>query len=247
MMRLYHDLAAWYWLLDPTEDHADEAAAYQAALEGALGPGQHTLLELGAGAGNNASFMKQRFRCTLTDLSAEMLDLSRQLNPDCEHIQGDMRTLRLGRVFDAVLIHDAIAYMTTEADLRAAAQTAFDHLRPGGAAVFAPDCTRETFCEHTELIENDNGETGPEARALRLIEWSWDPDASDGTTRAEYAGLLRHGDEMILVHDRHLEGLFSRATWMDVLKSVGFEVEVFERPIEGDGPYDNDVFLCRKP
>ena len=41
-----------------------------------------------------------------------MLELSRTLNPDCEHLEGDMRTLRLGRTFDAVLIHDAVMYMT---------------------------------------------------------------------------------------------------------------------------------------
>ena len=74
-----------------------------------------------------------------------MLELSRGLNPGCEHLLGDMRTLRLGRTFDAVLIHDAVMYMTSEADLRAALETAFVHLRPGGAAVVAPDCVRETF------------------------------------------------------------------------------------------------------
>ena len=50
-----------------------------------------------------------------------------------------MRTLRLQRQFDAVLVHDAVAYMTTRADLAAlVAATAFAHTRPGGAALFAP-------------------------------------------------------------------------------------------------------------
>ncbi len=35
-------------------------------------------------------------------------DTSRELNPDCEHVLGDMRTLRLGRTFDAVFVHDAV-------------------------------------------------------------------------------------------------------------------------------------------
>jgi hypothetical protein len=39
---------------------------------------------------------------TLVDLSEEMLVVSRQLNPECQHHQGDMRTVRLGRTFDAV-------------------------------------------------------------------------------------------------------------------------------------------------
>jgi trans-aconitate methyltransferase len=45
---------------------------------------------------------------TPVDLSTEMLAISRTLNPECEHIAGDMRTSRLERRFDAVFIHDAI-------------------------------------------------------------------------------------------------------------------------------------------
>lgn len=56
---------------------------------------------------------------TLVDRSPEMLAVSFALNPECEHVVGDMRDMRLGRVFDCVLIHDAICYLTTEAELRA--------------------------------------------------------------------------------------------------------------------------------
>src|SRR5262249_42154726 len=145
--RLYGDLVPWYDLIDPVADHADEAAIYERALERAAAPPPATLLELGAGAGNNAFHLTRRFRCTLTDVSAPMLERSRAQTPECEHVAGDMRALRLGRAFDAVLVHDAVAYMTTLADLRAAAATAFAHTRPGGAAVFAPDYLRETFRE----------------------------------------------------------------------------------------------------
>src|SRR5262245_43953920 len=146
---LYSDLIAWYRLVDPPAEHFEEAGCYQAAFERAASPEPRTLLDLGAGAGHNALYLKRRFRCTLTDVSSEMLALSRELNPECEHVLGDMRTLRLGQSFDVVLVHDAVMYMTTEDDLLAAARTAFTHTRPGGAAVFAPDCFRETFCEDT--------------------------------------------------------------------------------------------------
>src|SRR3972149_1508073 len=61
----------------------------------------HTVLELGSGGGNNASHMKAHFKLTLVDRSPAMLAVSRALNPECEHLEGDMRTLRLGRGFDA--------------------------------------------------------------------------------------------------------------------------------------------------
>ncbi len=82
---------------------------------------------------------------TLVDLSEDMLAVSRELNPECEHLPGDMRTVRLGRTFDAVFVHDAIEYMTTEADLRQAIATAYEHCRPGGVAVLVPDDIAENF------------------------------------------------------------------------------------------------------
>ena len=65
------------------------------------------MLELGSGGGNNASHLKAHFQLTLVDLSPAMLAVSRALNPECEHLQGDMRTVRLGRRFDAPTDHIA--------------------------------------------------------------------------------------------------------------------------------------------
>lgn len=236
---LYRDLVPWYRLVDPPADHDDEAACYLEALERAASPPAETLLELGAGAGHNAFFLKRRFRCTLTDPSDDMLALSRELNSECEHISGDMRTLRLGRTFDVVMVHDAVMYMISEDDLRAAAATAFAHTRPGGAALFAPDCVRETFREHTSLLGGDDG-----GRALRGLEWAWDRDPTDDTFAVEYALLLRDGDIVTSAHDRHVEGLFARATWLRILESTGYHVEMIQRPLD-DGAVD-EIFLCRR-
>ena len=103
------------------------------------------MLELGSGGGNNAFHLKKEFELTLVDLSADMLAVSKALNPECEHVQGDMRSVRLGRTFDAVFVHDAIEYMTTEDDLRQAVQTVYAHCRPGGVAVLVPDDIAENF------------------------------------------------------------------------------------------------------
>lgn len=239
---LYGELVPWYHLLDPPDDHADEADDYLREFERVIAPPFATLLELGSGAGHNALHLKRRLRCTLSDPSLPMLALSRALNPECEHIEGDMRTLRLGRTFDAVLIHDAIAYMLTEADLRDAVRTAFEHTRPGGAAIIAPDCVRELFQERVALHEGDEG-----ARALRCLEWTWDPDPSDDTYTVEYSFLLRDGAEMKAVHDRHIEGLFTKATWVAALEGVGYRVETFDRDVGTEEGYFDEVFLCVRP
>jgi SAM-dependent methyltransferase len=236
---LYSELTAWYHLVDPAPDHADEAACYEAAFaRGIQGPAR-TLLDLGSGAGNNASHLKRRFACTLADLSPAMLDLSRARNPECEHVVGDLRTLRLGRTFDAVLLHDAVSYMTTEADLRAAIETAWVHTRPGGAAIVTADVLADSFAERTDPLDGDDG-----VRALRGVMWQWDPDPDDTTYRVDFAFLLRERGDVRLVHDSHVEGMFARSTWIRLLTETGFAVEGVPRPI--DEHETDEIFLCRR-
>ena len=67
--------------------------------------------------------------------------------------------MRLGRTFDAVFIHDAIMYMTTQADLTAALATAHAHLKPGGALLVMPDCVSETYVPNVEDGGEDGGQT----------------------------------------------------------------------------------------
>jgi SAM-dependent methyltransferase len=219
MPKLYEELAAWWPLLSEPASYAEEAAFYAHALVAACTHPPRTLLELGSGGGNNASHLKARFSMVLVEPSAGMLAVSRALNPECEHVQGDMRTLRLGREFDAVFVHDAVCYMTTESDLRQAMETAFRHLRRGGAALFAPDHIRENFQPST-----DHGGHDGDGRALRYLAWTWDPDPADTTYVVDYAYLLRTADGSVGVeHDRHVEGLFARADWLRLLREVGFD------------------------
>lgn len=221
-MRLYNELADWYPLLTPVEDYAEEAAHYRAVLQDALGPGRHTVLELGAGAGHNAHHLAADFDLTLTDLSPRMLDLASSSCPGATLAVGDMRTLRLGRTFDAVFIHDALCYLLTEQDLRAAIDTARAHLSPGGVLLLAPDYFAETF-----EPGSDAGGSDGEGRGLRYLEWIWQREGERGRYVVDYALLTREGAGLpTLHHDRHEEGLFSRATWLRVLAAAGFDAEL---------------------
>ena len=146
--RLYGDLAFLWPLMSPPDEYRDEARYWRRALRDRLGPGRLRILDLGAGGGHNLHHLAGEFDATAVDLSEEMLAHSRRLNPGVAHHAGDMRTVRLGETFDAVLVHDAIAYMTTEADLRAVFATARAHLRPDGLLIVAPDYYAETFVSH---------------------------------------------------------------------------------------------------
>ena len=143
--RLYHELAAWWPLMSAPEEYAEEAAFYLEQLTAASTVPLREVLELGSGGGNNASHLKAHFGMTLVEPAAGMLEVSRALNPDCEHVQGDMRTVRLERQFDAVFVHDAVCYMTTEADLRLAIETASCIASPAAWSCSVPTTPARTF------------------------------------------------------------------------------------------------------
>ena len=243
-MRLYGELAAWWHLLSAPAEYAEEASIYRAALDAASSAPVKTVLELGCGGGNNASHMKAHYALTLTDLSPAMLGRSRTINPECEHVEGDMRTLRLNRVFDAVFVHDAVMYLTTEADLAAAMATAFVHTRPGGVALFVPDDTRETW--RSEARQGGHDAPG---RSLRYLNWSYDPDPSDTTFLTSFAFLLREGDGPArCVSDVHTMGLFPRATWLRLLEEAGFRARTVPyRHTSFDPEAGRELFLGMRP
>ena len=229
-LRFYRELARWWPFISPLDEYADEAQEFARLLCRAVRP-VRTVLELGSGGGHNAFHLKHRFELTLADISAEMLVISRRLNPECAHVQGDMRTLHLAQAFDAVFVHDAIDYMTTEADLRAAMGTAFRHCRPGGLAVFVPDHTRESFVPGTDC----GGSDAPDGSGVRYLEWAFDPDPHDSMTSTEYAFLVRAADGTVASFaETHVNGLFSRDTWVRLLYEAGFQAEMVTEQTSDD-------------
>jgi len=239
----YRDLADWWPLMSAPEDYAEEAEFYGKTLASGCERPPETVLELGSGGGNNASHLKRRFRMTLVDVAPGMIEVSRGLNPECAHFVGDIRTVRLGQTFDAVFIHDAIGYLTSEAELRQAMETAFVHCRPGGAVLIAPDHLRETFTPAT-----DHGGHDGQGRSLRYLEWSWDPDPTDTTCLVDYVFALREADGSLrVIHDRHVEGIFPEATWLRLLREVGFQPSVVPFDHSELEPGSYRLFLGRKP
>ena len=241
---LYRELADWWPILSIPEDYAEEARFYRNAILSAMSPTiPETLLELGSGGGNNASHLKNHFKMTLVDLSPEMLKVSKELNPQCEHIQGDMRSVRLDQEFEAVFIHDAIVYMRSAADLFQAIETAYVHCKAGGVALFAPDHTRETFKATTGHGGHDAGKRG-----LRYLEWTWDPDETDSSYQMYMAYLLREETgEVRCVVDRHNCGLFGKNEWLSMITKAGFQAQAVPFEHSEYEPGSAYIFLGIKP
>ena len=229
--RLYRDLAYLWPTFSPPAEYADDAAHFREALREGLGPGRHSVLELGSGGGHTLSHLAADLDMTAVDLSEDMLALSRRLNPGVPHHRGDMRSVRLGRAFDAVLIHDAICYMLTEADLRAAFATAQAHLEPGGVLLIMPDYFRESFPGPQVLHWICPGNSpNPAAPELTAIEYCYDPNPADTTIESVFFFIRQEGTGLRIEQDRHVTGLFPRETWLRLLAEAGFRAEVKNLP-----------------
>ncbi len=241
--RLYTDLAQWWPLISPPSQYAAEAR-YLAAAIGAADH-QRDVLDLGSGGGHVAVHLKAGLAMTLVDLSEQMLAVSRKLNPDCEHRQGDMRTIRLGRTFDVVLVHDAIDYVTTETDLGLVIGTAFAHCRPAGLAVFVPDYLADTFTEQS----GGGGAADQAGRRASFREWTWDPDPADCWVQSDYEfHLTDAAGHVEVVAETHRLGAFSRGTWRRLLGQAGFELT--DPPRLGPRPGRQrpaNLFTARRP
>jgi hypothetical protein len=155
-----------------------------------------------------------------------------------------MRTVR-SAAFDCVLVHDAIGYMASRADLAAAFATAFAHTAPGGAALFQPDFVSETFTPGTDTGGSDAG-----GRGLRYLEWRWLPDSRPGVYVTDVAYLLRDETGAVeVLQDRHVMGLFPRAAWLELIAQAGFQARAvpFEPGSEGGVERDLEVFVGLRP
>ena len=240
--RLYGDLA-WTWpIVSPPERYVREAREIRRLIHRRT-PTARTLFHLGCGGGHLDRTLKRSFEVTGVDLSPPMLALARRLNPEVAYRVGDMRSVRLRRTFDAVLIADSVAYMRTARDLRAAFRTAFVHLAPGGVFV--------TYVERTPATFRQNATTRTIARRgdveVVFIENQHDPDPADTTYESTFIYLIRRRGRLRVETDRHRLGLFPLSVWRRLLRETGFHVAQVVGEPDRPGARGNATFVCVRP
>lgn len=146
-MAMFGHYARYYNLLYCDKDYAAEAD-YVDRLIQKMQPGARTILDLGCGTGrHDFLFTEKGYVVTGVDRSEEMLAVARERLASLDSFvakslafhHGDIRDVRLGRVFDAVVsLFHVMSYQPTNADLQQAFETAAAHLKPGGIFIF--DC-----------------------------------------------------------------------------------------------------------
>lgn len=242
----YNELA-WTedWLADPAE-YEQEVMVYVDLIKRAAAEPPSTLLHLGSGAGGHDTIFKRHFTVTGVDLSLGMLNKARKVHPDIEYIEGDMRTLRLNRQFDAVAIPDSIDYMASREDLRLAIQTAVAHLKTGGVLLVAAK-TEETF-------QNNNfAYTGEKDGVhVTLLENNYINPFRPNTYEATFVYLIRRQGELTIHTEQQVLGLFSQSIWDEVFKNAGITMQkanlggIYDSYLLNDGGYPLIIFVGKK-
>jgi ubiquinone/menaquinone biosynthesis C-methylase UbiE len=242
----YNDLAWTEELLAEPAEYENEAGVYVDLIKRTAARPPGTLLHLGSGAGGHDAIFKRHFTVTGVDLSVGMLNRARIAHPDIEYLEGDMRTLRLNRQFDAVAIPDSIDYMATLDDLRQAIQTAARHLKTGGVLLVVAK-TEETF------QDNNFAYTGEKDGVhVTLLENNYINPFRPNTYNATFVYLIRRRGELTVHTDHHVLGLFAQATWESLFDAQGFSMQqttldgIYDKYLLGDGAYPLTIFLGRK-
>jgi SAM-dependent methyltransferase len=236
--RMYGDLA-WTWpIVSQKENYVEEAKVFRDVIRKHSRIPTRTLLHLGCGGGHLDFTLKRYFDVTGVDVSEDMLALARRLNPEVAYRQGDMRTVRFEQTFGAAMVADSIDYMLTVEDLRAAFVTAYACLKPGGVFCTYAEETAERFQQNkTDCYTRVQGDV-----EITFVHSNYDPDPTDTTYESTFVYLIRRGGQLQIETDRHLGGLFSLETWLELLREVGFEVEQIEFDEE-----NIPMFACVKP
>ena len=242
--RWYGDLA-WTWpMISRPEEYEQETETFCELIREFSRIPVRTVLDIGCGGGHNDYHVKKHFQVTGVDISADMLDIARTLNPEAEYLEGDMRTMRLSRLFDAVAIFDAINYMQTPDELRAAFQTGYEHLKPGGVLITFVEDTPDRFDQN----RTDVGTTVRDGVEVTFVANYYDPDPDDTTYETTCIFLVRKDGKQDVHVDRHRCGLFPMGVWLEILEQTGFEVT--ERPMPHTDYTDMmryPILVCVKP
>lgn len=136
---IYSELARYYDLIYEWKDYGAEVKFLKeliAAKKKSIG---NELLDVGCGTGKHISLLRDRFKCTGLDLSADMLAIARKNVKSAKFVKGNMTDFDLRKKFDVILcLFSAIAYTRNDRNLERTLKNFSRHLEDGGIAVIQP-------------------------------------------------------------------------------------------------------------
>lgn len=163
------DYAGAYDDLYRDKDYTGECERIREIFRRDGGGAVRTVLDLGCGTGGHlVPLARMGYRVAGVDRSEDMLERAREKARDlppgsrAELHAGDVRTVDLGRRFDAVLMMFAVlGYQPENADVLAALATARRHLEPGGLFLcdvwYGPAVLRERPTDRVKEVPTARG------------------------------------------------------------------------------------------
>lgn len=184
------------------------------------------VLDLGCGTGRHTELLAARgYDVVGVDRSPEMLRLAQQ-GAQARFVQSDITTLHLDETFDAVVVMFAVlGYLSDNASVEAALQTARAHLRPGGLlfadAWYGPAVLAQRPTERVKVIDAHNGE-----QVIRVAQSQLDVRRNRCTV--DYHLWRLRADRVCgEVREQHVMRYFFEPEMESFLASARFEVQHF--------------------
>jgi hypothetical protein len=84
-------------------------------------------------------------------------------------------------------------------------------------------------------------------RSLRYLEWVHGPAPGETLVTTDFAYILQDKDGVRVEYDRHVTGLFPRATWLRLLRTQGFSATIREYPEPAAGGRTYELFVAMRP
>ncbi|MGH3648802.1 MAG: class I SAM-dependent DNA methyltransferase [Micromonosporaceae bacterium] len=232
---MYDELASVYdAIYRSRKDYVAEARLVTGLIRDRA-PDAASLLDVACGTGEHLIHLRDEFEVTGVDISPQMIDVARTKLPGVELRVADMRELRLGQSYDAVIcLFSAVGYLGASSELDAAMAAMAAHVHPGGVLVIEPWIFPEDWNEG-RLGHDVSG--SDEVRVARMVR---------STARGRTAVMEMHylvGDAAGVRHftDRHEMTLFTRAEYEAAYAAAGCEVEFLP-----GGPTGRGLFVGRR-
>ncbi|ABD13483.1 hypothetical protein ThrDRAFT_03942 [Frankia casuarinae] len=202
------------------KDYAAEARRV-AELVRTRTPDARSLLDVACGTGNHLEHFATLFADVAgTDLSKPMLSVAGRRLPGRPLLQADMRSLWVGRTFDAVVcMFSSIGYLRTFEDLAAALRCMASHLSPDGTVVIEPWYFPDTFLDGyvaAHAVSEGN-------RAITRVSHS---TRVGDQTRMELHYLLAGADGVSHIKEIDLLTLFTRGQYEEAFAQADLKAEL---------------------
>jgi SAM-dependent methyltransferase len=251
-MSVFAHYARYYDLLYKDKDYSGETEYVHYLLQ-KFGRKTKSILELGCGTGKHAMLLAEKgYTITGIDMSEQMLKSALNRNSkdtmrEIEFKQGDIRTIRLERKFDAVIsLFHVFSYQITNDDLIAAIATAKTHLNSNGIFIFdawyGPAVLTDKPVVRVKRLEDDL------IKVVRIAEPKLHPN--ENIVDVNYTTLIENKDsgKTETIKEKHRMRYLFRPEIEICLKQEGLTILHSEEWMSKKGPDCSTwgvVFICK--